>query len=197
MNKLLLIVISTLLSGCAGMNSEFEFNKPAKDSGYWMQQADEMTENSNDYSAKNSLNSSNSRIGRSNLNSYKLINITNITLPIKFVSDVNVVSNSSISSKVKNTMGLKSQSIPMVNNPTITTSNYDVTRTSVTTTTGETNAVANCNQKRCYQEAGEPFVTPDRVQRVWLAPYVSPDNNVHVGEIVYFVSEDSRWHGME
>ncbi|MGV6987305.1 type IV conjugative transfer system lipoprotein TraV [Providencia hangzhouensis] len=197
MNKLLLIVIPALLSGCAGMNSEFEFNKPAKDSGYWMQQADEMTESSNDYFTQQSLNSSNSGMGKFNLNSYKLINIANITLPIKFVSDVNVVSNSTTSSKAKNTMGLKSQSIPMGNNPTITTSNYDVTRTSVTTPTGVTHAVANCNQKRCYQEAGEPFVTPDRVQRVWLAPYVSPDNNVHVGEIVYFVSEDSRWHGME
>ncbi|MER1923877.1 hypothetical protein KC913_16020, partial [Proteus mirabilis] len=67
MNKILLIIIPVLLTGCAGMNSEFEFNKPAKDSGYWMQQADEMTESSNDYVTQQSLNSSNSGMRKFNL----------------------------------------------------------------------------------------------------------------------------------
>ncbi|WP_406850745.1 hypothetical protein WH390_15925 (plasmid) [Candidatus Arsenophonus nilaparvatae] len=42
--RIWLISSVVLLSGCAGMNSEFEFGKPAKDSGYWMSEADEMTD---------------------------------------------------------------------------------------------------------------------------------------------------------
>ncbi|MCZ4060995.1 hypothetical protein O3W44_20795 [Pantoea sp. LMR881] len=35
--------LALVLSGCAGMNSDFEFDRPAKDSGVWMSQADDMS----------------------------------------------------------------------------------------------------------------------------------------------------------
>ena len=41
--KISLIFAVSVLTGCAGMNSDFEHTIPAKDSGYWLQQADDMT----------------------------------------------------------------------------------------------------------------------------------------------------------
>jgi len=41
--KISLIFAVSVLTGCAGMNSDFEHAIPAKDSGYWLQQADDMT----------------------------------------------------------------------------------------------------------------------------------------------------------
>ncbi|MEX3099239.1 hypothetical protein, partial [Serratia ureilytica] len=38
-----LVFLPLLLTGSAGMNSEFELDKPARDTGVWMSQADEMT----------------------------------------------------------------------------------------------------------------------------------------------------------
>lgn len=188
MKKLIAILIPVFLSGCAGMNSEFEFNKPAKDSGYWMQQADEMTNDTNDYLSSNSASvSDNGNYNKFNVNSYKLINIPNILLPVKFANE-NSGSYISPAQKTSSNKLLKSESIPLDPTPEITR----VVADNATISNGNT-----CMQKRCYQEAGEPFMTPDRVQRVWLAPYISPDDNVHIGEIVYFVSEESNWNGVE
>ena len=188
MKKTLIIAISTLLSGCAGMNSEFEFNKPATDSGYWMQQADEMT-NGSPESLNNAGKNSNAKV---DIKSYKLMNISNITLPIKF-SYAQPTRSQPINNVVerdKKTL-LKSQSIPM---------NNEIKPTTIITNVPTNNinqGYTNCSQKRCYQEIAEPIMTPDKVQRVWFAPYVSPDNNVHIGEVVYFVSDKSHWYGME
>ncbi|PHM59555.1 type IV conjugative transfer system lipoprotein TraV [Xenorhabdus ishibashii] len=196
MNKLLIAIIPVMLSGCAGMNSEFEFNKPAKDSGYWMQQADEMTDVTNShFTSQSSVN--NSGMGKFNLANYKLINITNITLPIKFVNETVNIFRPTLTPIKSNDKWIKSKPIALERTSTITPTTSTIEQTPTVTTISSVNNVANCTQKRCYQEAGEPFTTPARIQRVWLAPYVSPDSNVHVGEIVYFVSEESNWYGVK
>lgn len=41
--KISVMLAMSVLTGCAGMNSDFEHTIPAKDSGYWLQQADDMT----------------------------------------------------------------------------------------------------------------------------------------------------------
>lgn len=189
MKKTLIVTISILLSGCAGMNSEFEFNKPATDSGYWMQQADEMT-NGSPESLNSSLSGNSTKV---DIKSYKLMNIGNITLPIKFVNEQRQTfqPNNQITEHDKKTL-LKAHSIPMRDEV-----RPNINNTSVSTTNNLNSGYTNCSQKRCYQEIAEPIMTPDKVQRVWFAPYVSPDNNVHIGEVVYFVSDKSHWYGME
>lgn len=42
-HSFIISALAVMLSGCAGMNSDFEFDKPAKDSGVWMSQADDMS----------------------------------------------------------------------------------------------------------------------------------------------------------
>lgn len=39
----------------------------------------------------------------------------------------------------------------------------------------------SCNTPRCYPEPAAAFRKPDGVQRIWIAPYVSPDDAVHMG----------------
>lgn len=163
MKKLCISLLPFIISGCAGMNSDFEFSKPAKDSGYWMQQADEMV----GYNTSNNQESNFTK-NKLVLAKYKLINLDEIILPIKFV---NHKDNASLNPADINTniLGFNKIIEPEV----------------------------ICTKNRCYQEASEPKITNNKIQRVWLAPYVSPDNSVHVGEIVYFFSEHSNWYGME
>lgn len=74
-----IITSLTLLAGCAGMNSQFEFEKPAKDSGYWMSEADSMTQNATSSSQTNKPSN------RLNLATYRLIHLANIHPEIIFL----------------------------------------------------------------------------------------------------------------
>ncbi|TNH04042.1 type IV conjugative transfer system lipoprotein TraV [Testudinibacter sp. TR-2022] len=151
-----------LLTGCAGMNSEFEFSTPAKDSGYWMQQADEMTGDESGVGKKQSPFAGLSQ--PVNLNSYKLLNLNNIRLSVKSLND-------------KETAALhKYYNITMIEEKP-----FD----------------PYCDTDMCYPEPQPPFRMSDTVLRTWIAPYVSPDNNAHLGEVVYFVTKQSRWQGIE
>lgn len=168
MKKIVMTVCSTaFLAGCSGLNSEFEHSIPAKDSGYWLQQADEMT-NKNAEGDKNNV-----AIGSSqyiDVKQYKLINTGNLRLPVKMI-DRNVFAEAGTSENaVKNHISSEIRYEP-----------YD----------------SFCKTKYCYPEPNSPLRDQDRVSRVWLAPYLSPDNNVHLGEIVYFISKPSRWAGVE
>ncbi|MBL2231139.1 hypothetical protein ELI96_29770, partial [Klebsiella pneumoniae] len=58
------------------------------------------------------------------------------------------------------------------------------------------NSGVNCNAPRCYPEPSSAFRTPDNLVRVWIAPYVSPDDNAHMGEIVYSVAKKAEWNGI-
>ena len=48
MKMIAILSTTTLMVGCSGLNSEFEHSIPAKDSGYWLQQADDMTSTGKD-----------------------------------------------------------------------------------------------------------------------------------------------------
>lgn len=163
-----LVCVSALLSGCAGMNTEFEHNQPAKDSGYWLQQADEMSGNER-------IDNNHTNIGGSafvNVRDYKLINTGNLRLPVKVFNPY--VQTVKADSKV-------------VNNDDIV-ANFEKSNTYDNT---------HCSLRFCYPEPTNPIRANDRVSRMWLAPYVSPDNNVHLGEIVYFVTKNAQWVGVE
>lgn len=153
------------------MNTEFEHSVPAKDSGYWLQQADEM---SNDNG--NTGNKSNVTIGASSyvdITKYKLIDTNNIRLPIKAVDIAPVQATGGIQPMpVTDTFG----------------SSYDPSNVPF---------ASMCGVRQCYPEPASPMRETDRVSRVWLAPYISPDNNVHLGELVYFISRQSNWAGIE
>lgn len=193
MKNVLLMMIPLLLTGCAGMNSDFEFSKPATDSGYWMQQADEMTGGSELSTTPTGKISGSVNSDKPDIRQYRLIKLDNIALPVKLVTAQHAANTSANPSK-------NTQSYAMAPRPVITPSGISESHSAITpvnTRQSQSGVNTVCNQLRCYQETSAPFVTPDKVQRVWIAPYVSPDNNVHVGEIVYFVSENSHWYGME
>lgn len=160
----------SVLTGCAGMNSDFEHTIPAKDSGYWLQQADDMTNS-------NMMNKSGSPIGvmtgRVDVKQYHLINMYGIRLPIKNISAPQVQQNDHEKDIFE----------PPIN----------VRLSSATSTQDQ----MNCNIKFCYPEPMNPLRRDDHVSRVWIAPYVSPDDNAHLGEIVYFVTKKSQWAGLE
>lgn len=165
--KISLIFAVSVLTGCAGMNSDFEHATPAKDSGYWLQQADDMT-NPN---AGGSLGMNKTGLGggRVDVKQYRLINTSSIRLPVKVVGIVQPNVNDNV----------KDEFEPVSISYHPTTSNSD------------------CTLKYCYPEPNRPFRRDDSVSRVWLSPYVSPDDNAHLGEIVYFVTKKSQWANVE
>lgn len=158
--KISLIFAVSVLTGCAGMNSDFEHAIPAKDSGYWLQQADDMT-NPN---AGGSLGMNKTGLGggRVDVKQYRLINTSSIRLPVKVVGTVQPNAKDNV----------KDEFEPVSISYHPTTSNSD------------------CTLKYCYPEPNRPFRRDDSVSRVWLSPYVSPDDNAHLGEIVYFVTKN-------
>jgi type IV conjugative transfer system protein traV len=165
--KISLIFAVSVLTGCAGMNSDFEHAIPAKDSGYWLQQADDMT-NPN---AGGSLGMNKTGLGggRVDLKQYRLINTSSIRLPVKVVGTVQPNANDNVKDEFE----------------------------PVSISYHPTNSSSECTLKYCYPEPNRPFRRDDSVSRVWLAPYVSPDDNAHLGEIVYFVTKKSQWANVE
>lgn len=147
--KISLIFAVSVLTGCAGMNSDFEHAIPAKDSGYWLQQADDMT-NPN---AGGSLGMNKTGLGggRVDVKQYRLINTSSIRLPVKVVGTVQPNAKDNV----------KDEFEPVSISYHPTTSNSD------------------CTLKYCYPEPNRPFRRDDSVSRVWLSPYVSPDDNAH------------------
>ena len=165
--KISLIFAVSVLTGCAGMNSDFEHAIPAKDSGYWLQQADDMT-NPN---AGGSLGMNKTGLGggRVDVKQYRLINTSSIRLPVKVVGTVQPNAKDNVKDEF--------EPVSISYHPT-TSNSY-------------------CTLKYCYPEPNRPFRRDDSVSRVWLAPYVSPDDNAHLGEIVYFVTKKSQWANVE
>ena len=165
--KISLIFAVSVLTGCAGMNSDFEHAIPSKDSGYWLQQADDMT-NPN---AGGSLGMNKTGLGggRVDLKQYRLINTSSIRLPVKVVGTVQPNANDNVKDEFE----------------------------PVSISYHPTNSSSECTLKYCYPEPNRPFRRDDSVSRVWLAPYVSPDDNAHLGEIVYFVTKKSQWANVE
>ncbi|MEC4256474.1 type IV conjugative transfer system lipoprotein TraV [Escherichia coli] len=157
--------LALVLSGCAGMNGDFEFDKPAKDSGVWMSQADDMSAGSSgnapEASAPNGFSGAGIRLDaqtdaqarRSGLNE---------GIPVRVAS----------SGEVR----------PF-------TRENGVLRTTA-------NQTAYCSAAHCFPEPAAAFRRPDGVARIWIAPYVSPDNNVHMGEVIYSVSSHGDWSGI-
>ncbi|MDG6337452.1 type IV conjugative transfer system lipoprotein TraV [Glaesserella parasuis] len=177
MKKIFMIVCSTsILTGCAGMNSEFGHSEPAKDSGYWMQQADEMTGTAHGKGGNVLAGAST----YTDIKQYKLIDTGNLRLPVK------------IHYKVENVVATRNWTVTTVTKERKIVGNV-IQQNDVTPPLVE----SMCLEKYCYPEPNNPYRNNDKVSRVWLAPYVSPDNNVHLGEIVYFISRKSDWTGLE
>ena len=166
MKMIAILSTTTLMVGCSGLNSEFEHSIPAKDSGYWLQQADDMTSTRKDGLVNPQVGSS----SYVNVKEYKLINTGNLRLPVKMQGEAEVAQGNV--AEINQTSSY---------NSTIRYEEYD----------------NNCAARFCYPEPSSPFRELDRISRVWLAPYLSPDNNVHLGEIVYFIAKPSTWSGIE
>lgn len=170
-----LIMLALLLSGCAGMNSEFEFDKPAKDSGIWMAEADDMSA-----SASRNSPSASSQGNSIRLDDYRLINTGNIQLDPQ-------------REPVRTDGGQGSAGTPLqlaAGEPRRLFSE-PARGTPVTVSQG-----VYCNAPNCFPEPSAAFRRPDGVARIWIAPYVSPDNSVHMGEVIYTVASPADWNGI-
>lgn len=86
MKMIAILSTTTLMVGCSGLNSEFEHSIPAKDSGYWLQQADDMTSTGKDGLVNPQIGSS----SYVNVKEYKLINTGNLRLPVKMQGEAEV-----------------------------------------------------------------------------------------------------------
>ncbi|WP_160623777.1 TraV family lipoprotein [Mixta intestinalis] len=177
-NPFLISILAVTLSGCSGMNSDFEFNEPAKDNGIWMSEADDMSAGSNDIPAAATVAGGYSNTGI-RLNDYRLIDTGAIRLEPH--NDV-TADREYLTGSMSEPLASSGQVRPF------------------TRENGELRTVlqqsAYCNAAHCFPEPTAAFRRPDDVMRIWIAPYVSPDNNVHMGEIIYSVSSHGDWNGI-
>ncbi|NIF23916.1 type IV conjugative transfer system lipoprotein TraV [Candidatus Pantoea multigeneris] len=174
------VALAALLSGCAGMNSDFQFDKPARDSGVWMSQADDM-------SAGNSTNAPSGAgapgvTGSINLSDYRLIDTGNIALApqgdVRGSTGQGEIDAGGVPLRVAQGGSVR-----------------PFTRENDRLYPAGNNA-AYCNAAHCFPEPTAAFRRPDGVARIWIAPYVSPDDNVHMGEVIYSVASPTRWNGI-
>ncbi|MEN4051970.1 type IV conjugative transfer system lipoprotein TraV [Serratia marcescens] len=177
-----------MLSGCAGMNSEFEFDKPAKDSGIWMSQADDMTlgHHQAGTSETNGMSAAGSS-QRIDLAGYRLIDTGHIRLDVQ-----PVVPGTRGAVPATSSMGEPVRTSAPASGGVFSTTTRSVGAVSVPGSSG----TVSCNTPRCYPEPAAAFRKPDGVQRIWIAPYVSPDEVVHMGEIVFAVAKPADWNGV-
>ena len=181
MTKANVFIIGVLvmgLTGCAGVNGDFEFDKPAKDSGIWMSQADDMSAGASRNTPAGAAAPSGAGLS---LDGYRLMDTGDIRLDVQPViqgQPVSVTSPAPIVLRTDGTSGVRP--FTQVN------SKRWVSR----------DAPATCNALHCWPEPSSAFRRPDGVERIWIAPYVSPDNNAHMGEVIYTVSGPSDWNGI-
>ena len=171
--------LTLLLSGCAGMNGDFEFDKPAKDSGVWMSQADDMSAGTSGNAPAAASGTAGFTGAGIRLDDYRLID----TGTIRLDPQTEAASGRS---------GL-SEGIPVRVASTGTVRPFTRENGVLQTRTEQT---AWCSAAHCFPEPSAAFRRPDGVARIWIAPYVSPDNSVHMGEVIYSVSGHGDWNGI-
>lgn len=162
--------LTMFLSGCAGMNSDFEFDKPAKDTGVWMSQADDMSAGSSGNAP--SAPASGMTGAGIRLNDYRLIDTGTVRLD----------------PQQESVAGSRGENIPL--------RVADGEVRPFLRENGVQRTTDNCSAARCFPEPSDPFRRPDGVARIWIAPYVSPDSTVHMGEVIYSVSRHGEWNGI-
>lgn len=177
-HSFIISALAVMLSGCAGMNGDFEFDKPAKDSGVWMSQADDMSAGSSGNAlaaaAPNVFSGAGIR-----LDDYRLIDTGTIRLDPQTDAQAR---RSGLSDGIPVRVASSGEVRPF-------TRENGVLRT-------DTRQTAYCSAAHCFPEPAAAFRRPDGVARIWIAPYVSPDNNVHMGEVIYSVSSHGDWSGI-
>lgn len=177
-HSFIISALAVMLSGCAGMNGDFEFDKPAKDSGVWMSQADDMSAGSSGNApaatAPNGFTGAGIR-----LDDYRLIDTGTIRLDPQTDAQAR---RSGLSDGIPVRVASSGDVRPF-------TRENGVLRTTASQT-------AYCSAAHCFPEPAAAFRRPDGVARIWIAPYVSPDNNVHMGEVIYSVSSHGDWSGI-
>lgn len=174
-STLTLCALAMLLSGCAGMNGEFEFDKPAKDTGVWMSEADDMSAgNSSNAPARGAGGFTGAGI---RLDDYRLIDTGTIAL----------------SPQGEAAAGSAGESIPLRVSGSSSVRPFTRDNGALRVAPGKT---AYCSAAHCFPEPAAAFRRPDGVARIWIAPYVSPDNTVHMGEVIYSVASHGDWNGI-
>ncbi|HGJ5854738.1 TraV family lipoprotein, partial [Arsenophonus nasoniae] len=108
-----------------------------------------------------------------NLSAYRLIQLSNLQTPVTLLTERAISANYSRSTTVKSPA-----SRWLTNNFTA-------------------QSPAACPASPCLGEVTAPSRQAERITRAWIAPYVSPDEVVHTGEVVYFVTTSSTWANVE
>ncbi|MCK8417595.1 type IV conjugative transfer system lipoprotein TraV [Erwinia amylovora] len=166
MKKIIFLLSATaLLSGCAGMNDDFDCNKTATDQCLTMEQAQGLA------SQGKSLDDLDASKGGSEK---KVVSETVATKPL---SNNKPVIKSYIN-PVESGSTVKSSLFPPQNvRPVISTTPIRVIEKVNPNSAGSVNSIR-------YQ---------DVTQRIWISPWVDKDDSFHQPSIVEFVSEHSSW----
>ncbi|WP_406850744.1 TraV family lipoprotein (plasmid) [Candidatus Arsenophonus nilaparvatae] len=107
------------------------------------------------------------------LSAYRLIQLSNLQTPVTFLTERAISANYPRSTTVKSPT-----SRWLTNNAPVQSS-------------------AACPASPCLSETRTPSRQSERITRAWIAPYVSPDEVVHTGEVVYFVTTPATWANVE
>lgn len=166
MKKIFFILSATaLLSGCAGMNDDFDCNKSATDQCLTMEQAQGLASHGK---SLDDLNTSNGGVQKKDvtdrISAAPLFNNRPVIKPY-----VSPVTSGTVA---------KSTLLPVQSNRSLATTNAVrvIER-------NNPNSAGTVNSAR-FQ---------DVTQRLWISPWVDKEDNFHQPSIVEFVSEKSSW----
>jgi len=166
MKKTLLVSV-LLLSGCAGMNTEFDCNKTATDQCLTMEQAQGLATQGKSLSDLN-------KDGSTTVKKSAIRPVDNKLLPNRppvikpYVNPINN-SRSGVISAVGENGGISNSNVHFDTVKVITRSNP--------------NSAGTVDSVR-YQ---------DVTQRLWISPWVDKDDNFHQPSVVEFVKDKSQW----
>lgn len=169
MHKLLgATLMCGLLSGCAGMNSDFDCNKTATDQCLTTSEANKLAASGKSLDSLNAAKDVKKPAGET------LPALRNTALPVNPARPVSVAST-----------GYTSTS-PIAPRPLATA---PVSAATVARSAGVSSSIKPAN------DTGRVSAQriPDATQRLWIAPWVDNEDNFHQPAVVEFVKNKSHW----
>ncbi|AGO57698.1 type IV conjugative transfer system protein TraV (plasmid) [Serratia plymuthica 4Rx13] len=180
MKKLLILTVITaaaVLTGCAGMNSDFECNKTAGDACLSMTEANALARSGG--SLETLQSGEKSSVKKPAGESLPMLNNTPPVLkPISAQTAIHPVQSEFIAKPINGSVNSQFNR-NSVSRPVVSTSSQGASLTS--NTAGAVNA----------------YRVPDQTQRLWVAPYVDKSDAFHQPSVVEFVKNKSHWYGVD
>ncbi|WP_323612696.1 type IV conjugative transfer system lipoprotein TraV [Pectobacterium versatile] len=169
-------IICGVLSGCAGMNSDFDCNKTATDQCLSMTEANKLAakgKNIDDLGAEKSVKKP-----------------AGETLPALRNAAPIVNTNRSVSAASTGSQAFKTVSPrPIYSTPT--SGAVASVQSKPNLAEGKTSSVSPLPSADSGRVVAQRI--PDVTQRLWIAPWVDTDDNFHQPAVIEFVKSESRW----